>query len=155
MHSLSDLIADGVVLLANREGSKEADAEHPYGHHRFEAAASLILGMLLLATGAGIGWSAVGKLLHPDVIQQVGAAALWVAVTALIAKECPFRYMLHIAQRFQSSLLIANAWHARSDAASSLVVCVGIIGNLAGYPIFDPLAAVVVGVIIMKMGGEF
>ena len=155
VHSLSDLVADGVVLLANRESSKEADAEHPYGHHRFETAASLILGILLLATGIGIGWNAVGKLLHPETIQRVELLALWVAIGALITKECLFRYMLHTAQKLQSSLLVANAWHARSDAASSLVVGIGIIGNLAGYPIFDPLAAVVVGLIIMKMGGGF
>lgn len=155
VHSLSDLIADGVVLLANRESSKEADAEHPYGHHRFETAASLILGLLLLLTGIGIGWSAIGKLMHPEAIQRVGIVALWVAVAALLAKEGLFRYMLHTARRLESSLLIANAWHARSDAASSLVVAVGIIGNLAGYPIFDPLAAIVVGLIIIKMGGAF
>ena len=155
VHSLSDLIADGVVLLANRESSKEADAEHPYGHHRFETVASLILGLLLLMTGIGIAWSGVGKLLHPETIQRVGIAALWVALCALVAKECLFRYMLHTARRLQSSLLVANAWHARSDAASSLVVSLGIIGNLAGYPILDPLAAVVVGLVIMKMGGAF
>jgi cation diffusion facilitator family transporter len=155
VHSLSDLIADGVVLLANHESSKEADAEHPYGHHRFETAASLILGVLLLATGIGIGWNAIGKLLHPETIQRVGLIALWVALGALTAKECLFRVMLRTAQRLQSSLLVANAWHARSDAASSLVVGVGIVGNLAGYPILDPLAAVIVGLIIMKMGGEF
>ncbi len=155
VHSLSDLVADGVVLLANREGSKEADAEHPYGHYRFETAASLILGLLLLATGFGIGWNAISKLMHPDVIPRVGIAALWVAIGALITKESLFRYMLHTAKQLQSSMMIANAWHARSDAASSLVVGIGIIGNLAGYPILDPLAAVIVGLIIIKMGGGF
>ena len=155
VHSLSDLVADGVVLLANRESSKEADAEHPYGHHRFETAASLILGLLLLATGLGIGWNAIGKLMHPEAIPRVGIAALWVAIGALIAKECLFRYLLHTAKQLQSSMLIANAWHARSDAASSLVVGIGIVGNLAGYPILDPLAAVIVGLIIVKMGGRF
>ena len=155
VHSLSDLIADGVVLLANRESTKAADAEHPYGHHRFETAASLILGLLLLVTGIGIGWNAVGKLLHPESIARVGIIALWVAIIALIAKEVLFRTMLHKARRLQSSLLVANAWHARSDAASSLIVGLGIIGNLVGYPIFDPLAAVVVGLIIIKMGGAF
>lgn len=155
VHSLSDLVADGVVLLANRESVKAADDEHPYGHHRFETAASLILGLLLLITGFGIGWSAVGKLLHPESIQRVGISALWVAALALLAKEGLFRYMLHSAKRLGSSLMIANAWHARSDAASSLVVAVGIIGNLAGYPILDPIAAIIVGMIILKMGGAF
>ena len=81
--------------------------------------------------------------------------ALWVAITALICKELLFRYMLAIAKKVKSSLLIANAWHARSDAASSFVVALGILGNLAGYPILDPIAALIVGLMIAKMGFEF
>ena len=83
------------------------------------------------------------------------SAALWVALVALIAKEALFRYMLSVAKRVRSSMLVANAWHARSDAASSLVVSLGIIGNLAGYPILDPIAALIVGFMISRMGWEF
>jgi cation diffusion facilitator family transporter len=88
-------------------------------------------------------------------VPQVHASALWVVGIALIAKETLFRYMLAVAKRVKSGMLVANAWHARSDAASSLVVGVGIIGNLAGYPILDPIAALIVGFMVAKMGWEF
>ncbi|WP_034294389.1 cation diffusion facilitator family transporter [Herbaspirillum sp. RV1423] len=155
VHSLSDLVADFVVLFANHHSKKEADEGHPYGHHRFETAASMVLGMLLLAVGIGMLWSAIIKLENPDSVQQVHVIALWVACAALLAKELLFRYMLRVAKQVKSSMLVANAWHARSDAASSLVVGVGIIGNLAGYPILDPIAALIVGFMVAKMGWEF
>lgn len=155
IHSLSDLVADFVVLLANHHSQKDADQNHPYGHQRFETAASLVLGMLLLAVGVGMLWSAVGKLQTPEAIQTVHILALYVAGGALVAKELLFRYMLAAAKRVKSSLLVANAWHARSDAASSLVVGIGIIGNLAGYPILDPIAALVVGLMVTRMGWGF
>jgi cation diffusion facilitator family transporter len=85
----------------------------------------------------------------------VHIAALWVAGAALVAKELLFRYMLRVAKHVKSSLLVANAWHARSDAASSLVVAIGIIGNLAGYPILDPIAALIVGFMVARMGWGF
>ncbi|APW48539.1 cation diffusion facilitator family transporter [Rhodoferax antarcticus] len=155
IHTLSDLVADFVVLFANHHSQKDADAQHPYGHQRFETAASLILGMLLFAVGAGMLWSAVSKLQAPDTIATVHISALWVAAGALTAKELLFRYMLRVAKRVKSSMLVANAWHARSDAASSLVVGVGIIGNLAGYPILDPIAAAIVGFMVLRMGWSF
>lgn len=155
VHSLSDLIADFVVLLANHHSQKDADEDHPYGHHRYETAASLVLGLLLLGVGAGMLWSSIAKLEQPETIAQVHLAALWVALGALTAKELLFRYMLAVAKRVKSSMLVANAWHARSDAASSLVVGIGIIGNLAGYPILDPIAAAIVGFMVSKMGWEF
>jgi cation diffusion facilitator family transporter len=155
IHSLSDLVADFVVLLANHHSQKDADADHPYGHHRYETAASLVLGALLLAVGLGMLWTSFLKLEQPESVQKVHAAALWVAGGALVAKELLFRYMLSVAKRVKSSMLVANAWHARSDAASSLVVGVGIIGNLAGYPILDPIAAAIVGFMVAKMGWGF
>jgi cation diffusion facilitator family transporter len=155
IHSLSDLVADFVVLFASHHAKKDADADHPYGHQRFETAASLVLGALLLAVGIGMLWSAFRKLEEPDQVQQVHVVALWVAGSALIAKELLFRYMLSVAKRVKSSMLVANAWHARSDAASSLVVGIGIIGNLAGYPILDPIAALIVGFMVAKMGWSF
>jgi cation diffusion facilitator family transporter len=155
IHSLSDLIGDFVVLLAGHHSQKGADADHPYGHQRFENAASLVLGMLLLAVGMGMLWSAAHKLQSPESIATVHISALWVAGGALIAKELLFRYMLAVAKRVKSSMLVANAWHARSDAASSLVVGVGIIGNLMGYPILDPIAAALVGFMVTKMGWGF
>jgi cation diffusion facilitator family transporter len=155
IHSLSDLVADFVVLFAGHHSKKDADEDHPYGHQRFETAASLALGVILLVVGVGMLWSAIGKLQSPETVPQVHASALWVVGIALIAKESLFRYMLAVAKRVKSSMLVANAWHARSDAASSLVVGIGIIGNLAGYPILDPIAALIVGFMVAKMGWEF
>ena len=155
IHSLSDLVSDFVVLLAGRHSRKDADDDHPYGHQRFENAATLALGGLLLAVGLGMLWSALGKLQSPEAVPTVGALALWVAGGALIAKELVFRYMLAVAKRVKSSMLVANAWHARSDAASSLVVAVGIVGNMAGYPILDPIAALIVGLMVTRMGWGF
>ena len=100
-------------------------------------------------------WSAFRKLEEPGLVQQVHVVALWVAGSALVAKELLFRYMLSVAKRVKSSMLVANAWHARSDAASSLVVGIGIVGNLAGYPILDPIAALIVGFMVAKMGWGF
>jgi len=155
IHSLSDLVADFVVLLANKKSGKPSDSDHHYGHRRYENGASLVIGALLLLVGAGMLWSACGKLLQPESIQSVHITALWVALAALTAKEILFRYMLRAAKQIQSSMLIANAWHARSDAASSVVVAVGIIGNLAGYAWFDPVAALVVGALVTRMGYTF
>ncbi len=155
IHSLSDLVADFIVLLASHHGAKDADADHPYGHQRFETGASLALGVLLLAVGAGMLLAALRKLENPADIARVHVAALWIAAAALLAKELLFRYMLAVAKRVKSSMLVANAWHARSDAASSLVVGVGIVGNLAGWPLLDPIAALIVGAMIGRMGWSF
>lgn len=155
LHSLSDIVADFVVLLANHHGQKDPDAEHPYGHQRFETAASLVLGSLLLAVGAGMLWSAASNLGPAASVPTVHVAALWVAGGTLVAKELLFRYMLAVGKRVRSGMLVANAWHARSDAASSLVVALGIAGNLAGYPILDPIAAAIVGFLVARMGWTF
>jgi cation diffusion facilitator family transporter len=155
VHSLSDLVADFIVLLAGREGRKAADDDHPYGHHRFETGASLALGGLLIFVGVAMLGAALGKLEAPASIARVDGVALWMAGTALLAKELLFRYLLKIARRLKSSLLVANAWHARSDAASSLVVGLGVAGNLAGLPLLDPIAALIVGLLVAKMGWQF
>ncbi|WP_354682756.1 cation diffusion facilitator family transporter [Cupriavidus necator] len=154
-HSLSDLLSDFVVLLAAWQSRKDPDAGHQYGHLRFETAASLALGALLLAVGAGMLWAAVGKLQHSAVAQPVQPIALWVALAALVSKELLFRYLLAVARRVRSGMLVANAWHARSDAASSLVVALGIGGNLLGYHLLDPVAAIVVGLMVARMGLRF
>ena len=154
-HSLSDLLSDFVVLAAGWQSRKDPDADHQYGHLRFETAASLALGVLLLTVAAGMLWAALGKLQHPGGAQPVQPLALWVALVALAAKEALFRYMLAVARRVRSSMLVANAWHARSDAASSLVVALGIGGNLLGYHILDPIAAIVVGLMVARMGLRF
>jgi cation diffusion facilitator family transporter len=154
-HSLSDMLSDFVVLIANKYSKKAADANHPYGHYRFENAASFIVGILLLAVGIGMLWSAGHKLANPGLLVQVHSMALWVALSALVVKEGLFRYMLHVAEKVRSSMLIANAWHARSDAASSLIVALGIMGNLLGFTLLDSVAALIIGLFVSKMGWKF
>ena len=154
LHSLSDLLSDVLVLYANRHGSRHADADHPYGHARIETAATLILGTFLAALGVVLLVAAAMRLQHPEVLRAVSPPALAIAVLALIAKEGLFRYMLAVAKKVRSQMLVANAWHARSDAASSLVVIVGVAGNLLGYTFLDLVAAAVVGVMIAHMGSR-
>lgn len=155
IHSLSDLVSDGVVLIANKHSLKAPDSDHPYGHLRFETAASLAIGVLLLTVGLGMIWNSFTKLQDPQSIPTVHVVALYVAIIALIGKEWLFRYMLRVAKRVRSTMLVANAWHARSDAASSLVVALGILANLSGLPIADPLAALIVGLMISRIGWKF
>jgi cation diffusion facilitator family transporter len=155
IHSLTDLVADFVVLFANHHSAKDADEDHHYGHQRYETAASLFLGISLLAVGAGMLFKAGEKIVHPMPIGQIQIMALYVALGSLVAKELLFRYMLSVAERVRSSMLVANAWHARSDAASSLVVSIGIVGALLGHPIFDAIGALVVGLMVAKMGWKF
>jgi len=155
LHSLSDLLSDFVVLVASHKSKKDADEDHHYGHYRYETAASLILGVMLVIVGVGMLWNVGHKIVGGITVSQVQLYALWIAIGTLIAKELLFKYMLKIAHEVKSSMLAANAWHARSDAASSLVVVVGIIGSLVGYPILDLIAALVVGLIIVRIGWNF
>jgi len=155
IHSLADLVADFVVLFANHHSGKDADDDHHYGHQRYETAASLFLGVSLLAVGIGMLWKAGEKIIDPVAAGQIQIMALYVALGSLVAKELLFRYMLAVAERVRSSMLVANAWHARSDAASSLVVSVGIVGALFGYPILDSVGASVVGLMVAKTGWKF
>ena len=155
MHTLSDVVADGFVLWANRRSAEAADADHPYGHGRYETAASLVLGLLLVATGAGILLAAAGRLQDLGNAPAVGVAAVWAALATLAAKEGLFRYMLATAERLRSPMLVANAWHARADALSSLVVAAGVGGSVLGFPFADAVAAIVVGGMIVKAGAGF
>uniref|UniRef100_UPI004048C440 cation diffusion facilitator family transporter n=1 Tax=Orrella sp. TaxID=1921583 RepID=UPI004048C440 len=155
IHSLSDLLSDFVVLIANHHSQKDPDEDHPYGHQRFETAASLIIGLALISVGLGMVWFSVERIMNPDNIPDVAPIALAIAILTLFTKEGLFRYMLTAAKRVKSSMLVANAWHARSDAASSLVVAIGILGHLLGYKILDPIAALIVGLMIARMGWRF
>ncbi len=152
VHSLADLVSDFVVLQANRHSQLAPDNDHNYGHSRYETVASLFLGALLILVGFGMLWRAAEHVMHAQSVSSVHFSALVVAVFVLVSKELLFRYMLRGAQKVRSALLIANAWHARSDAASSLVVAVGIIGSMAGWSFLDPIAAGVVGVMVARMG---
>ncbi|NBI50848.1 MULTISPECIES: cation diffusion facilitator family transporter [Burkholderia] len=155
VHSLSDLVSDFIVLIANRHSGAQPDADHNYGHSRYETVASLLLGAILITVGIGMLWRAGDRLVDLDAIPAVHAIALPVAVLVVISKEALFRYMLREARRVRSALLVANAWHARSDAASSLVVAIGIVGSLAGIKLLDPIAAAIVGFMVARMGWSF
>lgn len=154
LHSLSDLLSDFLVLFANRESSRHADARHPYGHARIETAATLLLGAGLTALGVTLLFAAVMRLQEPQSVETVHVMTLWVALLTLVGKEALFRYLMAVAKRVRSQMLEANAWHSRSDAASSLVVVLGIGGNLLGYTYLDLVAAAAVAVMIARMGAK-
>jgi cation diffusion facilitator family transporter len=154
IHTLSDLLTDFMVLFALFHSKKAADAEHPYGHERIETATTLLLGVILFAVGAGIAVRAVLRLLETTALPTPDLMTLWVALFTLVAKEGLFRYLMHTANRLNSNMLRANAWHSRSDAVSSLVVVAGIGGSLIGFAYFDAVAAIVVAVMIAKVAVE-
>ncbi len=155
IHSFSDLVSDIVVLIANKHSSKDPDEDHHYGHYRYETAATAFIGLSLIGVGILMIWHAGYKIAYSDEIVEIKIIALWVALGALVIKELLFRYMLHVGEQVKSAMLIANSWHARSDAASSFVVAIGIVGALFGYGVFDIIAALVVGLMIVKMGWGF
>lgn len=152
LHSFSDLLSDFLVLYASRQGAHPADELHPYGHARIETAATLILGGSLTVIGAGILWESGLRLQHVDALQAVEWSAFWVAVATVLSKEGLYRYLIRVAERLRSQLLTANALHTRADAASALVVVVGIGGALLGWRFLDLLAAALMGFMILRMG---
>ena len=155
MHSLSDMVSDAVVLVAARWSAIEADHNHPYGHGRIETVATAIVGVLLLAVAIGFIVDAVLRLLDPDRLMQPGWLALWVAGASVGIKEALFWYTRRVARSSRSNLIMANAWHHRSDALSSIVVIAGVIGAMAGYLWLDAVAAILVAGTVAVMGGRF
>jgi cation diffusion facilitator family transporter len=155
LHTLADMLSDLVVLITSSKSLSPPDDDHNYGHQRYENAVSLFLGVVLLGVGLAMIWAAARKLEQPSLIAPVHKVALFAAVSCLVIKELLFRYLMSVAKRAESTLLMANAWHARSDAASSLVVAVGIAFNLLGFLTFDIIAAIIVGIMILKMGWDF
>ena len=152
LHSFSDLLSDFLVIYASRQSAHPADAAHPYGHARVETAATLILGASLGLIGGGILWESGMRLQHVEVLVPVEMSALWVAIATVLSKEGLYRFLIRVAERQRSQLLIANALHTRADAASALVVVVGIGGALLGWGFLDLLAAALMGFMILRMG---
>ncbi len=151
VHTLSDLVSDGVVLFAATKASESPDQDHPYGHGRIETLATIIVGVLLALAALGIAWVAGQRLLTWETLTGPAPAALAFAVLTLVAKEGLYQYTVRVARRIESPMLQANAWHHRSDAISSLVVLVGIGGAVAGWPWLDAVAAVIVALFILVM----
>nr|WP_242523425.1 cation diffusion facilitator family transporter [Thiocystis minor] len=154
LHSLSDLLSDILVLVAGRQAAQAPDSDHPYGHARYETVATLVLGFLLIAVAIGIGWDAVKRLFAPAELLQPGALALSATLVSIGVKEWLYWWTLGYARRVRSDLLRANAWHHRSDAISSIVVLIGILGTLAGLPYLDAIAAVIVAMMIARIAWE-
>lgn len=152
VHSLADLLVDFLVLIAAKYGAHSADAEHPYGHARIETAASLGLALVLVLTGIGIIYHSGQYFWLPVAPASPAKFVLAIALLSLVANELVYRYTLAVGNRVQSDLLIANALHSRSDAMASLVVLVGLAGSMLGFPYLDPLSAIVVGLLIIRMG---
>lgn len=152
LHSLSDLVTDIAVVFFSRLAQAAPDADHPYGHYRYETLGTVILGASLLAVAAVIAWDSLLSLIYDTHTPQASLWAIAVATISIGAKEWIFRYTLHHAKRVNSQLLEANAWHSRSDALSSIIVLVGVIATWLGYAWVELLAAMAVALLIGKMG---
>ena len=154
VHSFSDLATDFLVLFAAKHAHREADDEHPYGHGRIETVATVVLGVTLVLVAIGISYDALRRLLEPELLTHPGALALVVALVSVAAKEIIYQYTARAARRLRSKMLLANAWHSRSDAISSIVVVIGVLGTMAGFSYLDALAAVAVALMIAKIGWD-
>lgn len=153
VHSLSDVFATFIALIGVRLSQHGADKEHPYGHERLECVASLILGGILLITGAGIGISGMEKIFSGNIsgLEVPGAIALAAAIVSIVVKEAMFWYTRWYALKINSSAFMADAWHHRSDAFSSIGSLIGIVGARLGFPILDPIASVIICIFILKV----
>lgn len=152
IHSASDVFSTIVVMIGVKISGKESDKEHPYGHERMECVAAIILATILALTGIGIGWSALVKILGGEYGQLMvpGVLALVAAVISIVVKEGMFWYTRAGAKRIDSGALMADAWHHRSDALSSVGALVGIGGARLGFAILDPIASLVICIFVEK-----
>ena len=148
-HSVSDLLSDSITLWAVHMAGVPKDKNHPYGHGKFETVGTFIVAIFLLLTGVGVAWHVLNKIDTPEV---PGTAALWMAGIAICFKEALFHVTRMVGRRSGSRVLLANAWHHRSDAISSVAALVGIGGAQWGIPLMDPIAGVLVAGLIIKTG---
>lgn len=153
IHSLSDVLTTVIAWVGVKLSRKGADASHPYGHERFECVASLILGLVLLATGIGVGKVGITNIISKEyeILAIPGTVALIAAVVSILGKEAMFWYTRHYAKIINSAAFMADAWHHRSDAFSSIGSFIGIGGAMLGYPILDSVASVVICLFIVKV----
>ncbi|EPC03465.1 hypothetical protein L861_18170 [Litchfieldella anticariensis FP35 = DSM 16096] len=154
VHSFSDLVTDAFVLAATHFGRQAPDTNHPYGHGRIETLATLWLGSILIFVAGGIAWASLTRLFTGILVPAPGLWAIGLAIVALFAKEWIFRYTMRVAKRIRSKLLEANAWHSRSDALSTIVVLIGLIGAQFGVGWLDAIAAAVVALMVGKIGAS-
>lgn len=152
VHSASDVFSTFVVMIGIKLASKEPDKEHPYGHERLECVAAIVLAMVLFITGLGIGADALGNIVQGNYndLQVPGMLALVAAIISIVSKEGMYWYTRINAKRIDSSALMADAWHHRSDAFSSIGALVGIAGARMGFPVMDSIASLVIFLFIVK-----
>ena len=153
VHSLSDVFATLIALIGVKLAKKKADVRHPYGHDRFECVASLALGIILAATGIAIGMKAVQQIVLGSYgrLSAPGVIALVAAVVSIVSKEGMYWYTRHYAKILHSEAFMADAWHHRSDAFSSIGSLIGITAARMGFPIMDPVARVIICIFILKV----
>ncbi|WP_432473922.1 cation diffusion facilitator family transporter [Amphritea sp. HPY] len=154
IHSLSDLLTDFLVVAVLKYSHQEPDEDHPWGHARFETIGTVLLGCILIAVAGAMAYESVLILLTSDQIPLPEWPALIVAAVSIGAKEWIFHYTMAVGKRIKSDLIIANAWHSRTDALSSIVVFIGVAGAMSGYVWLDALAAVIVAFVVAKVGWE-
>ena len=152
IHSFSDLATDVMVWFFNRIGAKEPDSDHPYGHARFETFGTLVLGALLIMIAGALIYDSVDRLINIESVEQPMWPALIAALISIFTKEWLYEITKKLGERTQSSLLLANAWHHRSDALSSIIVLLGVGGALAGYAWLEMFAAIGVAFMIALIG---
>ena len=152
IHSASDVFSTFVVIIGIRLASKKPDKEHPYGHERLECVAAIILSMVLFITGLWIGIEALQNIIQKNYsnLQVPGVLALIAAGISIISKEGMYWYTRYYAKKIDSSALMADAWHHRSDALSSIGALIGILGARIGFPIMDSIASLVIFIFIAK-----
>ena len=152
VHSASDVFSTIVVIIGIRISSRKSDKEHPYGHERMECLAAIVLATILAVTGLGIGYGAAGKILSGDYADIVvpGRLALVAAAASIAVKESMYWYTRFNAKKIDSSALMADAWHHRSDALSSVGALVGIAGARLGFPVCDAAASLCICFFIAK-----
>ena len=152
VHSASDVFSTIIVIIGVKLASKKSDKEHPYGHERLECVAAIVLSIVLLYTGIKIGSQAVKDIIGGNYqsLQKPGMLALVAAVVSIVTKEIMYWYTRHYAKKIDSSALMADAWHHRSDALSSVGALVGIGGAMMGFPVMDSIASIVIFVFIAK-----
>lgn len=154
IHSLADALTDAAVIVTARFSNQGADAGHPYGHARIETAATAGLGVVLIVTGLGIILDAAGRLMDPSLLFEPRALALVAAFISILINEALYQYTRWVGSKIKSSLLLANAWHHRTDALSSVVVMIGVGGVLMGWEALDAIAAVAVSMMIIHVGWQ-
>lgn len=152
VHSASDILGTLVVIIGIKLASKKADKEHPYGHERLECVAAIVVAMVLFMIGLGIGNGALKNILSGNYsdLRIPGILALVAAVVSIVVKEAMFWYTKINAVKIDSSALLAEAWHHRSDALSSVGALIGIAGARLGFPVMDSIASLVIFVFIIK-----